>query len=186
MRRKAVISSQQGLGPLASDAIRHHVEESHDLTIVRRLRSDLAYIEEEWGKAQRHNRNDALAVLRVLQFAISDLSDEHDARNPDIVITSQTTALLGRLIGQLEDLRHGLVGELVQPDKGVAGAMLKFDETEMRDIALTLVRCFKERGDTLIVACKKVSVTFGEMRLKHRSKNIDQVMIKSWWKNRPK
>lgn len=90
------------------------------------------------------------------------------------------------MIGQLEDLRHGLVGELVQPDKGVAGAMLKFDETEMRDIALTLVRCFKERGDTLIVACKKVSVTFGEMRLKHRSKNIDQVMIKSWWKNRPK
>ena len=186
VRLEVAVVGQQGLGPLASDAIRQVIEENHMLTVARRLRSDLAQIEEELGMARQHSRNDTLALLRVLQTAASDLVDKPHAQHPDIVFLRHTTALLGRLIGQLEDLRHGLVGEMLRPVEGVAGARLKFDEVEIQDIAITLVRCFKERGETLAAAYKKVSVTLGKMGLNHRGKMVDQTVIKSWWKNRQK
>ncbi|WP_395688564.1 hypothetical protein [Aestuariivirga sp.] len=188
--RRSVIGKHQrsfspGLGVLDTVQVRKAVEEQHIINIFKRLQSDLIKLEARRKSLQPPRRCDALDLLAVIQTALADLTDQMHGQS-GILIASRSSTLLQSLIGQLSDLDYGRVGELMRPTEGVAGAAYKFEEKRIREMALVLVRCLREKGFSLRTACKRVSSELGKLEMKFRGEDISDKRIYSWWKNTTK
>lgn len=188
-RRSAAVKHQPavspGLGAVDTVEVRKAVEGQHALNIVRRLQVDLLKLEERHKQFAAPTRPEAIDLLKVVQTALADLTDEVHGQS-DIFIASKSSTLMESLIGQLSDLDYGRVGELLRPMEGVAGAAYKFEEKRIREMALVLVSCLREQGFSLRAACKRVSPMLEKLGFRFRGEEIKDTRIYSWWKNAPK
>lgn len=183
--RKPQRKHPSGLGALDTNAVRNAVEEQHAINIIRRLQSHLIELERAWNSSVNIGRSEAVDLLKAIRAAVADLMDEPHGQT-DICIASASTTLLDRLIGALEDLDYGRVGEFLRPTEGVAGAAYKFEEKRVREMALVLVSCLHERGLSLRAASVDVSTVLNKHGYNLRGREITAKRIYDLWKNNTK
>ena len=182
---KAPAKRSTGLGAIDTDAARKSLEGPHALSIVRRLQSELLKADSGKKPFVQPKRADAIRLLSALRDTVADITDDFENKS-EIRISSHYTTLLDSLLGQLEDLDYGRVGDLLRPTEGVGGAAYKFEEKRIREMALVAVSCLQDRGILMIDACKQVSAVLKRKGVRFRNEEISDRRILSWWRNPPK
>jgi hypothetical protein len=185
-----------GLGALNSDAVRSLLQDKHDLTVIARLKSELEEIERGLATFAQPDRKNAIKVLKSLHRVVSDLTttttgELHEAgQTVAIQYSSKSADLLVSVMGQLADLEYGRVGALLRPVGG-GGNPFTFEENQLRNIALVLIRTLRQQtGDekrkSLPVVYDIVAEALNRAGVRHRDQEIDADLLRSWWTYKPK
>ena len=197
--RRSVVAKNnvnQGLVALDSDAMRDVLRDTHNLSVVTRLKRDLEKLEVGLKPYDPPKRGDALKLMRVLHRAVFDLTAQSGgaARLSDQVEAIQYSAksadFLASIMGQLVDLDHGRVGDLFRPAGG-GGNPFTYEENAIRNMALIAMQAIRQpnglqKRKTLPMVYDEVAKALKKAGIHHHGQEIDAKLLRSWWTYKPK
>jgi hypothetical protein len=179
--RKSKRQTSRGLAAIETADVLRLIEERHSLQIIQKLRADLESLNRNLKPLKPASRPEVLRLLVILRRAVSALTDEFPS--PNIQCLSASTSLLNCLIAQLQQLKHGIVGDIVRPTEGLGGSITKHDEYQIRVMAMVIIRSAREGSKTLKQAYQEASAIFEKHGLRYRNRKITPKLLRGWWYN---